>query len=32
VLYRADAILPEPEVGRWTVKIARSMLRSKANA
>ncbi len=28
VLYRADAILPEPEVGRWAVKIARSMARS----
>lgn len=26
VLYRADAILPEPEVGRWVVQIAGRML------
>ncbi len=26
VLYRPDAILPEPEVGRWVVEIARRMI------
>ncbi len=29
VLYTADAILPEPEVGRWVVQIAQNMLRVK---
>jgi hypothetical protein len=31
VLYRADAILPEPEVGRWVVDITRRMMARFSN-
>jgi len=30
VLYRRDSILPDPEVGRWVVDIARQMTSSQA--
>jgi len=30
VLYRADSILPEPEVGRWVIEIAERMARLPA--
>lgn len=32
VAYRPDAILPEPEVGRWVVEIARRMAQSAVSA